>query len=599
MFDDTNASEISTSETSLHRSGSESAATAVSASTLVNQLREVLKAAFGEHPKIYHRIGSWPSRVPTPPQTSSSVRGLAILSPTHQQLLYDAVRACAGTKTPFFEKVNERTWKECKFISVHISHHGTHLSTGYANNEQPVISTTVGADGNCTLIYLNTMFKPSAGRSYIAAASPSNVAGSSSNGVALNNSQPSEHDSSSLSPPPQTPRREKEEKKKVVEKNRVKDKGKQRQKSIKEEDVLDISSDEPAPKKKKKKVVVETTPTYVTSGSDDASDDDYEAPPNGTDLKRKAKTSPAVKSPIPRNVRTRGLAPSSKSTTTVPPLPRPIPRPAFNLARSQGLTSPAPAPALLARTRADMSPAESPSPSPSKPSLSRTLILELSKHSRPNPGRGTARITSPAVISGDATPRAREASREARPPTPVASGRDQMPAAPIAPIPVAAAPVIPAPVTRGPTASPANAGAEAPMMTHAAHTQGQYQHGYDYAGPHNTMMHHAPPPQGYWGQPAYYHLYPHGPQGYARPGYDGSAYPGPGYHPAPPTQHLAQHPAPSNVPYDLPSALPGQDYHPTHRNLPFQPPSGLSNARETSPYVVMDVNLQNHRGGAQ
>lgn len=61
----------------------------------------------------------WPWDVKTPNETGASSKGLAILPPAAQQTLLDTVVACneSDGASPFFKKVDQRTWKMCKFSS--------------------------------------------------------------------------------------------------------------------------------------------------------------------------------------------------------------------------------------------------------------------------------------------------------------------------------------------------------------------------------------------------------------------------------------------------------------------------------------------------
>lgn len=57
----------------------------------------------------------WPYNVYTPAETKDASKGLAVLSPTSQQVLYEAVTlANSSDIAPFFTQVDSRTWKMCK-----------------------------------------------------------------------------------------------------------------------------------------------------------------------------------------------------------------------------------------------------------------------------------------------------------------------------------------------------------------------------------------------------------------------------------------------------------------------------------------------------
>lgn len=561
----------------------------------------------------------WPWNVYTPAQTTNASKGLAVLSPTSQQVLYDAVRSANKSDShPFFKKVDGHTWRTCKFLFITITIYVNILLTtftDYAENKRPVISSTLSPQGTRTIVYLNgkfdAKFRPSS--------SPS-----TSNVAALNSSLQSS-DRASTSPPPAQRRGRTVGEKKVQVK--VKGKGKLAESKGKgkavDDDVLELSSDEPAPKKKKMVLRSTPTPTYVPSESEEDVGD-YESPSLGADLKRKAKAPSNADTDV-RRIRSRASRSPSPSEPSKliksRPQPKPIGSLRTNLALPKAKTKPLPPPSTPVSANDDWTPPPSPSPA------SRTLTAEeragekklLNFYGRPNLGRGPMTVEEPTTGSvippNSATLASNEATPRARPQAPVAAPavmrRDQVPAtAPIVPVaPVAPAGSLTATVaptttvapastiapaaTVAPTgpAAPANA-AVVPQMMHAAHAQGLQRHEYEYAGSHNPIMQHGPPPQGYWGHPVYHHpmdpSLPHGytqrpPPGYGQ-GYDAPAYGGQGYHHPPAHQHAG----PSNAPYNVPLAFGG---------LPYMPPS--SNARGTSPLLAMDGNFQLRREGSE
>lgn len=137
--------------------------------------------------------------------------------------------------------------------------------TDYASNQRPIILKTPCPQGTRLGIYLNGEKKPI--NSKKPGPSTSNVAALDSG------SQLSERPSSPLSSPP--PQRSSATRPKAVEqtergKAKQKEKGKETQskgkkKQVVEDDVVEVSSDEPVPKKKKKVLRSTQTPTYIHS----------------------------------------------------------------------------------------------------------------------------------------------------------------------------------------------------------------------------------------------------------------------------------------------------------------------------------------------
>lgn len=549
--------------------------------------------------------------------------------------------------------------------------------TDYATSERAVITTTPSQllQGKRTRLYMSGRVDND--HSKIPAVAPaSNISSPNSNMAALDAIADSEHNSSSLSPaPPSQPLRKIAEDstvvKKKAEKQKVaKGKGKKKQTAVDEDDVVEVSSDEPAPKKKRKKAGLRSTPTptYVASGSDDEDDSDYEGPTPGSELKRKPKASGSRRtkscaspapSPSPAAITSRQkTAPITQARPKATPTNL-----ALRLKVQAGHSVP---PSTLSGVVPISSGIVPISPLPRlaphmKTAVEREVAKQLNLHSRPNPyhpipsntgAPAMSRALTPATPSEEVTPR----SQGVRVTTPVDRKEDATPTTNLEDPSRTIPSNISSPATMSRTLTPGNTSedvtphsqgtrvatptnrtevpapgaapaasvqgpramceAASPMMHHA-HVQGFLRHPvpqqeYEYAGLQNSMMHPAPPPQGHWGQPSYYHPmaqthgYGQGLPGYA-PGYNPSPYAGQAYHPPP--QHL--HAGPSNVPYNMAPAFThpagpqhlmqhagpsnglaafGGQAHPSHLNA--TPTDTHSTSPAPMPFIAQDGNFQ-------
>lgn len=398
------------------------------------------------------------------------------------------------------------------------------------------------------------------------------------------------------------------------------DKGKQ--KAV-EDDVLEISSDEPAPKIKKTSSLSSAKPAYVSSGSDhDDDDSEYEVPSTAVDLKRKARASPQPDITHSRSVRSRG-SPSPSHEHDVPLVvgrSRRSKPPAVNLAwpnakanPQQASTSldagefspsqehrllpittrpvrPRPTAEKLVQPKAMTAPGGKFSSSGTPRLLARDqsveerarVTRELNMYARPNVGRGSAAPSSsldnmPRMLTptpDDATPPVREAhtptpmcSRAAEASAEVVSAAAPInaPTAALAQRPADASVAAPAPpphVARPPMMQAQSLPSTAPQQGEAAPpmTHAQSSQGRPAAPQHEyPEMHQGPPGQGFWGQPTYYHPSHGYPQ--VMPNY------GHGYNPGAFAGQQIYHPqlpqqGPSNAPYNMPMSFAGQMYPP-------------------------------------
>ncbi|KAF7972325.1 hypothetical protein HWV62_18428 [Athelia sp. TMB] len=632
---------------------------------VVTQLRDELKWAWGDAGGVLkgtkwpwgkllmlmgieHIVADvWPFNVPTPVQTGAS-KGLAILSGVSLDILLEAVRAAnrGPPEKRFFKPISSQVWKR-----------------DYMSGLKPLISTTKCPQGRRRLTFISGNSKSDP---------PSDNDNDNDNDNGDNNapSPPSEnpHDgnsdpgnskAASLTPPPVRTRAKTVAKAKEVqpkekgkgkmkvddasnEKTKLKPQPKPKSKSKTkpkaaivndDDDVLEISSDEPSPKKP----TLPTKPTYVASGSD--SDPDVSS--TSADLKRKAIPD---ESNVTRRTKSR-MSPAPQSVASTSDVPaRPQPRAKVNLALSRmkqmGISSPL-TPLNTSMVSSPSSPPSSPSsahlltPTPASRDKTAEEPTKSKQFPRPNIGKGPAnfglllptasrtassRSTSPAAASADATPRANTGPsvaptdrREVRVSSEAAAaaGGSLASTLPVATSHAAAVTpaVLPVPAGSHPaaTAAPESVASAVPAMPSAdtavpplmqtAHLQTMQQQGY--------MPQAATQP--FWGQAPYYHpLAGYGqapPQHYA-PGFNHQVYTNQGYqHHAP--QHFQQQPGPA---YNTLPNFTGQGYPPTgaHPNQmfqPLQPPSqqaGPSSAREASPLpggFLMDPHFQQRRDG--